>query len=248
MDLREAANPVEIRHPWETSRLAAVRKILKGVIKEGLSVLDLGCGDGFLALSLFSGTGAKVVAIDSNFTSRRAAELTAIDPGIKFAKSVKGDERFGLILLLDVIEHVDRDAAFLKKTVNERLAEGGKVLITVPSFNALFSGHDRFLGHRRRYSLNELSSLIEKAGLRTLSKGYLFSSLVLPRALSVGVEKAFCKRPEKSFGVGNWRRGRALSAVVKTILDIDNSLCLALGRSGIRIPGLTGWVLCERQR
>lgn len=248
MDLREALSPVEIRHPWETSRLAAIRKILKGEIKGGLSVLDIGCGDGFLALSLFKGTGAKVVAIDSNFTSRQAARLSGLDPDVTFAKSVKGDDRFGLILLLDVMEHVDKDALFLKKIVNERLAEGGKVLITVPAFNALFSGHDRFLGHRRRYSLSALAALSGKAGLKPLSKGYLFSSLVLPRALSAVTEKAFGKRPQKAYGVGLWRRGRAVSSVVKAALDIDNTLCLTLGRLGVRIPGLTGWVLCERQR
>lgn len=248
MDLREAASPIEIRHPWETSRLAAIRKILKGTISEGISVLDLGCGDGFVALGLFKGTGAKVVAVDSNFTSSQIKRLSGVDRHVTFAKSIKGDERFALVLLLDVIEHVDKDAAFLKKLSSERLAEGGRVLITVPAFKALFSCHDRFLGHRRRYSLKELSALVEKSGLRAVSKGYLFSSLLLPRAVSVAAEKALGRRAKVARGIGAWGRGRAVSTLFKAALDMDNSLCLLLSRAGVMLPGLTGWVLCEKQR
>lgn len=248
MDLREATGSESRRHPWELSRLGALKRILRGSMKDGHRVLDLGCGDGFISRELFSGTNASVSAVDSNFTKRHLAELSARDGNITYARSLKGDERFDLVLLLDVIEHVDKDLAFLRKVVKDRLAEDGRVLMTVPAFNSFFSSHDRFLGHRRRYSLKEFTALSEKAGLKVLSSGYLFSSLLLPRALAAAAEKALGKRSRPAAGVGNWRLGAAATAAVKAALDADNAVCLALSSIGVRLPGLTAWVLCERQR
>jgi len=63
------------------------------------------------------------------------------------------------------------------------------VLITVPAFQKLFSRHDEFLGHYRRYNLQGISSTAEKAGLEILERSYFFSSLLLPRTLTWALEK-----------------------------------------------------------
>lgn len=247
MDLKEAAGSVN-RHPWELARLDALRSILKGVATDGLGVLDVGCGDGFLSRELFRGTGARVTAVDSNFTDCQIASLSGMGNGIKYSKRIEGQGRYGLVLLLDVLEHVDEDFIFLKGLVSERLEKNGRVLITVPAFNALFSGHDRFLGHRRRYRLGELRALAEKAGLEVTSSGYLFTSLLLPRAVMAAVEKAF-GTDGKGAGAGGWKHGKRVTAIAKKALDLDNGLSIGVNMAfGVKIPGLTGWVLCERRR
>lgn len=248
MDLKEARGLVT-RHPWELARLDAVRSILKGTLRDGLKVLDLGCGDGFLSRELFGCMAVSVKAVDSNFTAADMAALSGQGGNISYSRTLEGDGRFDLVLLLDVIEHVEDDLGLLMELAQKRLAPGGRILITAPAFNAIFSGHDRFLGHKRRYGLGELVSLSARAGLKTLSSGYLFSSLLLPRAISAATEKAFGTGNREAEGVGNWKGSRAATFFIKAALDIDNSLLLALNRvAGIRLPGLTGWVLCERQR
>lgn len=249
MDLREAKDHLTgDRHPWELARLDALSRVLKGTIREGLSVLDIGCGDGFLSRELFSGTGALVTAVDSNFTDAQIARLSGLDKDISYSRKLVGGGRYGLILLLDVIEHVDEDLVFLKGLVDERLEKKGRLLITVPAFNAFFSSHDVFLGHKRRYSLEEVSSLAESAGLRIISSGYLFTSLLLPRAVSAAMEKAVGKGSGAAQGAGGWRHGRTVTFLVKTALDVDNGVSLALNRAlGLKLPGLTGWVLCEKR-
>jgi SAM-dependent methyltransferase len=250
MDLKEAKGlDSGNRHPWELARVDALRSILSGTLKDGLRVLDLGCGDGFVSRELFNGQEVSVTAVDSNFTAPDIAALSRQSRNITYLKALEGEGRFDLVLLLDVIEHINDDLGFLLSLVSTRLAPAGRVLITAPAFNALFSGHDRFLGHRRRYSLGELCALTRSASLKAVSSGYLFSSLLLPRAVSVMAERAFGTGRAKAEGVGNWRGGDALTRFFKTALSVDNSLSIALNRAfGIRLPGLTGWVLCEKQR
>lgn len=249
MDLKEVKGLDIRRHPWELARLGALRRILKGTLRDGLKVLDLGCGDGYVARELFSGFAVPVVAVDSNFTASDISALSKQGGNIVYQKALEGAGRFDLALLLDVVEHVDDDIGFLKGLVEKRLTKGGRVLITVPAFNSFFSNHDVFLGHRRRYNLNELTALARKAGLTVKSSGYLFSSLLLPKAVSLISDKALGASPEKARGIGDWRGGKALTAFLKAALGIDNAISLALNRAlRIKLPGLTGWVLCEKQR
>ncbi|WP_026841008.1 hypothetical protein [Citrifermentans bremense] len=48
MDLREMSGAQACRHPWESARAAAVAKLLEPYLRQGVSVLDLVCGDGYL--------------------------------------------------------------------------------------------------------------------------------------------------------------------------------------------------------
>jgi len=249
MDLKELRDAGQARHPWETSRVAAIKSILKGSIKESMRVLDLGCGDGFASREIFRSTGvSEIIGVDKNLTEEQAASFTEQSDGMRFLRALPaGRKRYDLILLLDVVEHVEDDAAFLKELVRDRLAKGGRMMITVPAFNSLFSSHDRFLGHYRRYGLKGLIALVKGAGATPLSSGYLYTSLLAPRLASVCIEKITRPKAEPA-GVGGWSHGRIFTGVVEAALKADNAVSLAAGRAGIKLPGLTVWVLCEKQR
>ena len=62
-----------------------------------------------------------------------------------------GSEKCDLILLMDVLEHVDDDVGLLRSAL-VAAAEHAYVLISVPAFQRLFSAHDRFLEHKRLYA------------------------------------------------------------------------------------------------
>jgi len=82
------------------------------------------------------------------------------------------------VLLLDVIEHLDDDVAALE-TARRALRPGGLLVITVPAYRWLWSGHDVALGHRRRYTTRGLSRVVERAGLSVVHASY-FNTLLFP--------------------------------------------------------------------
>lgn len=245
MDLKEFTDNHTPRHPWETSRLKAVRRILVPYAREGLRVLDVGCGDGFIARNLFSGLDTKeITAVDIHLSDELMEELACLPDGVQYRRELPENGLYDLVLLLDILEHLEDDRGFLANLVAGHLAPGGKVLITVPAFQTLFSRHDAFLGHYRRYTLGELVGVARGGDLDIIGSGYLFFSLLLPKLILFRL----LTRGKETTGVGQWRRGTYVSTFVEKILDMDNRLLLAASRLGMNIPGLTGWVLCEKHK
>lgn len=244
MDLKELYNIQAKRHPWETARLKAVRRILSAYLFEGIKVLDLGCGDGYISRSLFSHLRNKeITAVDIHFSDEQILSLNNLSCGIKYQKEMPVEGVYDLILLLDVLEHVEHDQSFLAHLVGKYSPPQGKIMITVPAFQSIYGRHDAFLGHYRRYHLKGLEEMITACGLKVLSSGYLFFSLLLPKL----VLYKLLKTGKGTEGVGNWSRGQGVTNFIERILNMDNRLLISAGRLGIKIPGLTGWVLCEKR-
>lgn len=254
MDLREAALAPERRHPWELARLRAVRALLaRGPLPARPSLLDIGCGDGWLLAQLATHLGAtRAVGVDTGFDAAadprpmtRTAEAPAGDVVTLLGNldALPTDSKFDLVLLLDVLEHVADDLALLE-TARDRLTPGGLLLVTVPAHPALFSAHDAFLAHHRRYRPRDLVSLARRANLHLLERGGLFASLLLPRALSVLAQRALRAGP-RARGVSSWRGGSRLTALVTGALTLDNQALLAAARRGVVLPGLSAWMLCQ---
>ncbi len=243
MDLKEFNNTKVKRHPWETARLRALHNILAPHLFSGIKVLDVGCGDGFISENLFSRLQEKeVTAVDIHLTDDQLLRFNSSPGGIRYVRDLPDNGCYDLCMLLDVLEHVEDDAAFLAGIANRYLAGGGRVMITVPAFQSIYGRHDVKLGHYRRYSLRGLESLVRSGGLRILSSGYLFASLLLPKHFLCNV----LGREDYSEGVGGWHGGKSLTFILEKLLDLDNAVLIALSRLGIKIPGLTGWVLCEK--
>lgn len=244
MDLKELRDIDGGRHPWETARLKAVKEIIAPCLFEGMRLLDLGCGDGFATRGILSGLKRKdITAVDVNLTDVQIGSLGSLSEGIRYQRGLPEEGSFDMILLLDVLEHVEDDRDFLALLVEKYLRKGGKVMITVPAFQTLFGGHDRFLGHFRRYRLSGLEALAKESGLKALSSGYLFFSLLLPKLIFY---KLF-RSDKANEGIGGWAGGKAITKAVECVLKMDNSFLLSAGRIGLKIPGLTGWVLCEKR-
>ncbi|MCS7223569.1 MAG: class I SAM-dependent methyltransferase [Armatimonadetes bacterium] len=128
-------------------------------------ILDIGCGSGG-NLPLLSRWG-KVVGLDPSPTALRWARQKKIG----FLVLGDGhhlpfqDRSFDLVTLLDVLEHMDDDRRGLKE-VWRVLKPQGILILTVPAFMSLWSGHDIALGHRRRYLLKPLSNLLQECGFQ----------------------------------------------------------------------------------
>lgn len=172
-------------HWYYRAKAAAMRRMLRGT---GFAeVLDVGAGSGFFARHLLDHTPASgAVCVDPNYPTEHD-ELH----GGKLIRFVHRIGRFagGLILMMDVLEHVPDDAALLAEYV-ARVPAGTRVLITVPALRWMWSGHDVFLEHCRRYTLGEVDALVARSRLRRVASSYYFGS-VLPAAAATRLGRRF---------------------------------------------------------
>ena len=87
-----------------------------------------------------------------------------------------------VVTLMDVLEHLDDDAAALREMI--RLTRpGGLIVITVPALRWLWSDWDVALHHRRRYHRGELLDLVRQPGVEVLRCAYINTALLPPIGL-----------------------------------------------------------------
>src|SRR5919106_6921595 len=179
------------RHWYYVAKSKALLQFLAGCAARG--VLDVGAGSGFFSRRLLSaGFCERATCVDTAYGSDR----TELHGGkeirfLRHADRVTQD----LILMMDVIEHVDDDVALIR-AYTDHMPRGARLLVTVPAFQVLWSGHDVFLEHKRRYTLAGLHRTIDRAGLKAIRSRYFFS-ILLP---AVCVTRLWARRSLSSAG------------------------------------------------
>ena len=78
---------------------------------------------------------------------------------------------------MDVLEHLEDDYAMLQSIKNACVGSNNRFFITVPAFYSLWSGHDVYLGHYRRYKIATLSAVLNRAGYTITNNYYLYGTL-----------------------------------------------------------------------
>jgi len=251
MDLSERPERAGARHPWEKARFRFFHEVLEHahLPANGPRVLDVGAGDAWFSSQLLRehlGPSAQITCLDAEYSDGVLADLRATTPSqIEFRRE-RPEARFDLVMLLDVLEHVEDDLGFLRPIVETNVADEGYVLISVPSWQILFSSHDSRLRHYRRYSPEECRRVIGDAGLRILRQGGLFHSLLVPRAAQVAKEKLFGAGDRQAPVTLDWNAGPLITRAIDTALQMDNLLSHRLADAGIEVPGMSYWALCKK--
>jgi hypothetical protein len=252
MDLKElqiaARDGSVARHPWELARLNILQSWLERFAPRPGAILDVGCGDGFLLSSISDRVGGPCIGVDSALE----LELLATLPGIELFRSldeIAGLQSVSAIFLMDVLEHIAQPQELLfDLKARGLLAEGTVVMITVPACQGIYSEHDRFLGHYRRYSLAELRRLLSEAGLVPLEDGYMFASLLFIRWLESLYEKAG-RRGSSPTGVAKWEGPPWLTKALTRLLLWDAAVGRALqSLLRLKLPGLSCYSVCQLAR
>jgi hypothetical protein len=81
--------------------------------------------------------------------------------------------------LFDVIEHIEDDAAFLAG-VRRAMSLDGRLYLTVPAYETLWSAEDDLAGHYRRFTTSRMAQLLTRTGFASLYATYIFRPLPLP--------------------------------------------------------------------
>ncbi len=178
---------VEDRHWWFAARRAILAAVLDALpLPAGADVMEVGCGTGG-NLALLARYG-RLVACEPDEAAVALAAARGVAPVERGALPDRlpfADRRFDLMALLDVLEHVEADRESLA-VLRERLKPGGFLLLTVPAYMWLWSGHDEVNHHVRRYTRRELVAKVRAAGLAVHHATY-FNTWLLPPIAAVRV-------------------------------------------------------------
>lgn len=152
------------------------RRIVLGLL-EGLefgSVLDVGCGDGSLAVFLKERFGRPTYGLEADTDRPRLADrLDGFYP--MSIAAARPDRTFDLVVATEVLEHIPDDAAALR---NIRAVCAKHLLVTVPA--GTVRATDRHMGHVRHYDLAGLEAKVRAAGFEVTAAfawGFPFHSL-----------------------------------------------------------------------
>ena len=124
-----------------------------------------------------------------------------------------------VVLMMDVVEHVADDVGLIRDYV-DRAKVGTTFLLTVPAFSWLWSGHDDYLGHHRRYTLPGLERAVCQAGLTVDLGCYIYGALLPLVAATRLSQRAFSGR-ERPAASQMRDHGPALNALFGTICRFE---------------------------
>lgn len=158
---------VELLTPTEYARDLYIDRILTRLGNRVQSVCDIGCGVGNL-LAVFEDRLPKAKGIDLSEDSLRLAAAKIASPRIEFEKKDASElnEKFDLVFLTDVLEHMQNDRSFLKLLHDRVVNPGGYLLITIPAHSRLYSAFDRKGGHYRRYDKSPFLKMFDECGFK----------------------------------------------------------------------------------
>ncbi len=160
------------------------------------SIFDIGGGNGFVARAL-SAAGFPTVVVEPGPTGARNAQARGLSPVVCAALDDAGFRPGSIPAagLFDVLEHI-ADDHLAAATISRLLPPGGRVYLTVPAYQWLWSSEDDIGGHHRRYTCASLARVIAGAGFVVEYSTYLFWPLPLPILLVRALPARLGLRPK----------------------------------------------------
>jgi 2-polyprenyl-3-methyl-5-hydroxy-6-metoxy-1,4-benzoquinol methylase len=161
---------------WRLTRILSSRGLKQ--VPEG-RWLDIGCGHGEVIKQLESKSDYIVDGTDLNLMALEQVGSTRGDIFVYniFDNHEPFKNKYAVILLLDVIEHIDDASSFLAASLTS-LKPGGLVIINVPALSFLFSRYDVAAGNKRRYTKKMLRALFKENGVEELEMVFWGVSLI----------------------------------------------------------------------
>lgn len=230
------------RHPWELSRAQCLEEIIKKH-PDSFRYADIGAGDQFLTNKLSKYSKKEIYAVDCNYSSIKTSKRIIMVKDIGELE----DESFDRIIIMDVLEHINNEQDLLKEVYN-KMVNNGKLIITVPAFQFLFCSNDIFYKHYRRYHRKPLCNILRSIKLNINESFYFYTSLFILRFFQVLLSK-FSSLFSIKAGIGNWKlkEHNIITFFLVLLLNIDFMVNRALSRIGVRLPGLSLCIICNKE-
>lgn len=236
MDSEYGARYAELyrRHWWWRAREEYLLRTLDRVVgRSGAGeVFDFGCGDGLFFDALRRYGTPRGIEPDVSLLDPTGPWRSRIETG-ELVDDPSQRGRYGLVLALDVLEHI-ADPRPALSILRDRLRPGGVFVATVPAFMSLWTSHDIVNHHVRRYRLSELEALMTGAGLDVVESRYFFTWLA-PLKLAVALAERLVTRTPRPAGIP----AAPLNAAALTVSRVEQRLAATVrppfGSSAIAI-------------
>jgi SAM-dependent methyltransferase len=230
VSLFEALAEAEAHSFWFRARNRLIVSTLRRHFPEARSLLELGCGTGYVLEALHAAfpalrlVGSELYEEGLAVARRRLpdVELVQLD-----ARELPYRDEFDVVGAFDVLEHLDEDEVVLEQAFAAVRSAGG-VLLLVPQHPRLWSAMDDVAHHVRRYTRSELVGKVRRAGFE-VERATSFVSSLLPAMAASRAARRLLRRPYDP--VAELRPG-PLNGVFERILDGERRLI----ERGVSLP------------
>ncbi|PYX30200.1 MAG: hypothetical protein DMG77_10685 [Acidobacteria bacterium] len=176
MDLEygQAYRELYEKHWWWRSRTELIVEKLRQLRPSGgwKQILDIGCGDGLFFNQLAEFGEVEGIEPAAELVGENNPHRSRIYT-CPFDKTFQPNKQYSLILMLDVLEHLENPVAALDHMLS-LLVPAGIVVVTVPAFMALWTNHDVLNHHFIRYTKRRFREIASQADFQILEERYLY--------------------------------------------------------------------------
>jgi 2-polyprenyl-3-methyl-5-hydroxy-6-metoxy-1,4-benzoquinol methylase len=163
------------KHFWVERRFEVFRRLIRHthISLKDIYIGEIGCGHGLIQFQLEKFYGVLVDGFDLNETAlqKSIARNHSLFLYDIHQREPEYHELYDLLVLFDVIEHIDDESSFIESALYH-LKPGGLLAINVPALQLLYSKYDKAAGHVRRYTLRRLTSLCTDHNLQVKQATY----------------------------------------------------------------------------
>ncbi len=179
MDIKELESGVDPHTHWYyQSKKQPLLGVVSSLHAEALHLIDVGAGSGFFSVALqhhFPTTFSKISLVDTAYTEAEILSSNGETMQKQHELPIKIEQ--SLVLMMDVLEHLENDSQLLTQLKARAVADTNHFFITVPAFKSVWSAHDEYLGHYRRYTKSSLKKVLLDTGYTVDKIYYLYGTL-----------------------------------------------------------------------
>jgi len=160
-------------HFWIRRRFEVFQQLAGQLVAPAKQIAEFGCGHGLLQRQVEDVYGREVSGFDLNehALNKNVSRISTVSCYDIFQAEESLKEKFDLIFLFDVLEHIDDEDRFLKALIFH-LRPTGHLVINVPAGQWMYSRYDWAAGHVRRYSMQTLLKTAARARLKVKASTY----------------------------------------------------------------------------
>ncbi|OEF06212.1 class I SAM-dependent methyltransferase [Vibrio genomosp. F10] len=159
---------------WSIIRKEFLLSKFNQYLEKDNEIIEIGAGTGDVSRSLLKDGYTNISVGEMHVNGLKYAKTYGIERCYQFdLLRSPFSNKFETVCMFDVLEHIDDDELALFNSF-QMLKDNGHVIITVPAHMWLWNRSDRVVGHKRRYTKDELEKKLEKCGFKIVESRYFF--------------------------------------------------------------------------
>lgn len=169
----------ENKHFWFIHRKKIILKAFEKNIKKQSRIIEIGAGTGNVSQMLLANGYEHIAVGEMHLNGLQYAKKYGLTALYQFdILKAPFKDHFDVVCMFDVLEHIENDELALQN-VRNMLSTGGRLVLTIPAHDWLWSNVDANSGHKRRYNYAGLKALLEKNNFELIYFRSFFT-LMLP--------------------------------------------------------------------